>query len=94
MEQLNKTKQDNKALKKAYRKKVQQNQVWVAKASQQNQGSMTKVKTPTKDMGTKPMKIEKGPSKKQPEDENKTTQAKVKAISASHIAEFEADSDS
>ena len=66
----------------------------VAKVVQHNHASATKVKTPTKDTVAEPTKLEKHPSGKQSEDDNKTTQIKVKAISASHITEFETDSDS
>ena len=45
-------------------------------------------------MGTKPTKIENHPPKKQSADSSKTASAKVQAISTSHIAEFETDSDS
>ena len=53
---------------------------------------VTKAKTPVKDTGTKPTKVEKDPFGKQAADGNKTAQAKVQAIPASHIAELETDS--
>ena len=54
MEELNKVNQDSKLLKKAYKKKTQQNQVSVARAAQQSQA--TKAKTSTHNTGTKAIK--------------------------------------
>ena len=45
-------------------------------------------------MGAKPTKIERQSSRKQMVCGNQTTEDKLQAISASHIAEFETDSDS
>ena len=54
MEQLNKANQDDKLLKRACKKKVQQKQGLVATAAQQNQTSATTSKIPTNDMDAKP----------------------------------------
>ena len=93
MEQLNKVNQYNKLLKKTHKNKAQQNQVLVTKGAQQIQTSAPKSMTPTNDTGTKPNKIEKHSSKDQPAVGNKITQTKVQAILASHVAEYETDSD-
>ena len=94
MEQLNWANQDNKLLKKVYKKKTQQNQRLVAKAMKQNQAVATEAKIPIKDRGSKSTKMEKYPSRKCPDDVNKTSQAKMQAISVSYIAEFETHSES
>ena len=59
MVQCTKVNQDNKLLKKAYKKKAQQSQVLVARTTQQNQALATEAKTSTKDTGTKPTKVGK-----------------------------------
>ena len=53
MGQIKNLTQDNKMLKKTYKKKAQQNQVLVAKAVQ-NEASAANVRTPTKDTGAIP----------------------------------------
>ena len=45
MEQFTKVNEDNELLKKAYKKKAQQNHVYVARATQQNQALATKCMT-------------------------------------------------
>ena len=94
MEQLNKVNQDKMQLKKAYKKKIQQNQVLFTKATQQNQASETKAMTPTKDTDIKTTKAGKNPFGKQTENSNKTALATLQPISASHMPESETDSES
>lgn len=62
MEQLNKVNKDNKLLKRAYKKKAQQNQVLVAKVTQQKQTLATEAKISTKITGTKTTKVGNNPS--------------------------------
>ena len=94
MEQFSKENQDNKLLERAYRNKAQQNQVLVAWSTQQNQALATKAKTSAEVKGTKAVKVMKSAFRKQTADSDKTTQATVKAISASHMAGLETDSES
>ena len=62
MEQLNEVNEDNKLLKRAYKKKAQQNQVLVAKVTQQDQTLATKAKISTKITGTNTTKEGNNPS--------------------------------
>ena len=78
---------------KTYKKEAQQNQVFVARATQQNQALATKGKTLTKDTHKRATKAAKNPSRKQTSDSDKTAEVTMHAISESNIAEFESESE-
>ena len=83
MGQLDEVNQNNKLLKKEYKKKVQQNQAYTAKA-----------KSSSQDANSKANKTEQNQARGHNIDIDKTAQPAVQAISASQVVEQESNYES